>query len=223
MSGTRFSIFKHQLNNKATKEIMKTRKLNSKKALADGMEIRKQHYEKYLGKLDQPILHPTKKIYPHMNIYQIAPTPQKPYWTLITNGMSAVKQNIPLDNKRTSGRTELFMYVVEPQNWMFKLLGGLALTPFAHNNFVHWEHLCCLDDNKIPKKTGIAHVLYMPPFFEDISFGNTLYINGDKVDPLWIIPITEPEFEQCLEKNGDREIAKKLMQAEHPRLFDTIS
>jgi len=82
------------------------KKINSYETLVDVIEIRENHYEKYLGKLDQPILSPTEKIYPHIEIYQIAPTPQKPYWTLITNGMSGAKQNIPLDNKRTSGRTE---------------------------------------------------------------------------------------------------------------------
>jgi len=199
------------------------KKLNSYETLVDVIEIRENHYEKYLGKLDQPILSPTEKIYPHMNIYQIAPTPQRPYWTLITNGMSDVKQNIPLDNKLTSGRTELFMYVVEPQNWMFKLLGGLALTPFAHKKFVHWEHLCCLEDCMITKNTDIAHVLYMPPFFEDISFCNKLYINGDKVDPLWVVPITGREFEQCRQDNSVQRVVENFMRIRHPRLFDIIS
>ena len=82
------------------------KKLNSYETLVDAIEIRENHYEKYLGKLNQPILSPAEKIYPHIEIYQIAPTPQKPYWTLITSGMSDARQNIPLDNKRTSGRTE---------------------------------------------------------------------------------------------------------------------
>ena len=199
------------------------KKLNSYETLVDVIEIRENHYEKYLGKLDQPILSPTEKIYPHMNIYQIAPTPQRPYWTLITNGMSDVKQNIPLDNKLTSGRTELFMYVVEPQNWMFKLLGGLALTPFAHKYFVHWEHLCCLDDNIIPKETGISNVLFLLPFYEDQRFADNLYIKDDKVDLLWVVPITGPEFEQCQQDKCAQRVVENLMQIGHPRIFDIIS
>ncbi|MEI8247000.1 MAG: suppressor of fused domain protein [Lentisphaerota bacterium] len=199
------------------------KKLNSYETLVDVIEIRENHYEKYLGKLDQPILSPTEKIYPHIEIYQIAPTPQRPYWTLITNGMSDAKQNIPLDNNRISGRTELFMYVVEPQEWMFKLLGGLALEPFANQYFVHWEHLYCLDDNIIPKETGISNVLFLLPFYEDERFCNTLYIDGDKVDPLWVFPITGQEFEQCQQDKCARRVVENLMQIGHPRIFDIIS
>ncbi len=203
--------------------MMKTRILNSKKTLDDGIKRREKHYQKYLGKMDLPIHHPTENIHPHIDIYQIAPTPKRPAWTLITNGMSDARQNIPLNNKRTSGRTELLMYVVEPQKWMFDLLGGLALTPFAHKKFVHWEHLCCLEDCMITKNTDIAHVLYMPPFFEDISFCNKLYINGDKVDPLWVVPITGREFEQCRQDNSVQRVVENFMRIRHPRLFDIIS
>ena len=202
---------------------MRKRTLNSKQTLDDGIKKREKHYEKYLGKMDLPIHHPTEKIYPHIDIYQIAPTPKRPAWTLITSGMSDARQNVPLNNKRTSGRTELLMYVVEPQKWMFGLLGELALTPFAHNNFVHWEHLCCLGDNMMTKEIDIAHVLYMPPFFENERFCNTLYIDGDKVDPLWVVPITGQEFEQCEQDNSVRRVVENFMQIGHPRLFDIIS
>lgn len=190
----------------------------------DGMEIREQHYQKYLGKMDDRILHSTNvNEKPHIDIYQIPPTPQRPAWTLITGGMSDAKQNVPQYYKRfSSGRTELLMYAREPQDWMLGLLRKLSLMPFAHKNFLHWEHLCCLGDSMITKKTDIAGVVFMPPSFEKERFCNTLYINGDKVDPLWVIPITRPELELCQQDNGVRRVVESFMLIGHPRIFDTV-
>ena len=201
---------------------MKKHILNSKKTLADGINIRERHYEKYLGKLEDRILHPTDNEKPHIDIYQIAPTPKRLAWTLITGGMSDVRQNIPLNYKRTSGRTELLMYVAEPQDWMFGLLKELALMPFRDNNFVHWNHSCCLGDNRITKSSGITHALYMPPFFECERFADYLYINGGKVDPLWVVPITRPELELCQQENGLVAVMDGIMQTNRPRIFDII-
>ena len=66
-------------------------------------------------------------------------------------------------------------------------------------------------------------MLFLLPFYEDERFGNNLYIKDDKVDLLWVVPITGQEFEQCQQDKCARRVVENLMQIENPRLFDIIS
>jgi len=201
---------------------MRKSTFNSEKT-SDNVIIRENHYKKYLGEMDHQILQSgAESTDVFVEFYKFKPAPKRPGYTLITGGMSDAKQNIPLDYKRTSGRTELLMYVAEPQDWMFGLLRELASMPFRNNNFVHWNHSCCLGDNMITKSSGITHALYMPPFFECERFADNLYINGGKVDPLWVVPITRPELELCQQENGLVAVMDGIMQTNRPRIFDII-
>lgn len=196
--------------------------LNSNMFSENASQIRLNHYERYLGKLDQPILHPIERTYPHVDIIQIAPTLQKPYWTLITNGMSDAKQPVPPDDSGASGRNEILMYVAEPQDWMINLLGEIALRPFVDNIYTHWGHICDFGSRMVTEKTNFTHVLHLHPFCEDKSFYTSLKIDGENVDFLWVVPITREEVMQCLEDNCICGVTDNFVQDGHPRYFSTV-
>ena len=61
----------------------------------------------------------------HIDIYRFAPTPARPFWTLITGGMSDLRQPALEDlPEGIAPRAELIMYVQKPQTWMFSVLKG---------------------------------------------------------------------------------------------------
>ncbi len=199
---------------------MKKSTLNSEKT-SDNVIIRENHYKKYLGEMDHQILQSgdtSTDVF--VEFYKFKPAPKRPGYTLITGGISEVKQNIPLDNKRTSGRTELIMYAREPYGWMFGLLDILSLMPFKNKTFLHWQSLYSMGICLHVGESEFTHILFMPPFFENECFYNTLHINGDKVDPLWAVPITEPEFQQCQHENGALAVMGKIISEKLPRMFN---
>ena len=105
--------------------------------------VRETHYVKYLGSLTEPIMHSTDDGIPHVDIYQFPPFEDRDYWTLITGGMSDLRQSIPKEApEHVSPRAEILMYVRELQPWMFSVLKGLASLPFEEQTFCTGGILC---------------------------------------------------------------------------------
>ncbi len=105
------------------------------------LEPREQHYQRFFGPMTQKIMHSTDVKPVHIDIYQFEPTSDREYWTLITSGMSNVRQIQPDEcAEHMSTRAEIMMYVREPQGWMFNVLKGLAEMPFDDSTFLHWWH-----------------------------------------------------------------------------------
>ncbi len=183
-------------------------------------EIRESHYKRYLGRMGQLILLPADvNEKPHIDVYQFPPTPQKPYWTLITSGMSDAKQNVPHYYKMfSSGRTELLIYVKEPQAWMFGFLKDLALMPFRNKTLLHWDDLHCLSSCPLTESSDFTHLLFLSPLWENYSFRKDFQIAGEKTDFLWAVPITKLEHQQCLQ-NDFPSVMKNIMGNEPAQVF----
>ncbi|MGY8770553.1 MAG: suppressor of fused domain protein [Pirellulales bacterium] len=159
------------------------------------LDAREAHYEKYLGAMDNQVMHSTDEKVPDVDIYQFSPTEERPYWTLITGGMSDLPQpgwNQELD--WAAPRAELIFYAKEPQGWMFDVVKGLAGMPFENDSFLHWHHTIPNGKAMTPKPSELSSFFIMPPYFEEENF-DTLELDGDRVNILWLIPITESERE----------------------------
>ena len=104
----------------------------------------------------------------------------------------------------------------EPRDWMFELLKRTAEMPFRNGSFVHWEHTYRPDIN-LAKKANLGSLLFLPPLFEDPHF-NTLRINGDNVDLLWLLPIADHEYQYVIHR-GSQLLIETILQAERPRIF----
>lgn len=183
------------------------------------LEARERHYQQFFGPLDQKIMHSTDVQPVHIDIYQFAPTDDRPFWTLITSGMSNERQLEPdASGEGTSLRAEIITYAKEPQSWMFSVLKGLAEMPFVDNTFLHWWHTV---PNGMPMTVNpslLTAFFFLPPYYEDVEIGN-LELDGDKVDFLWMLPITEAELNYARE-NGSRELELRLEEAELSHIID---
>jgi hypothetical protein len=163
------------------------------------MEEREAHYQRFFGPLNQSIMHSTDDKKVHVDIYQYAPTEERPYWTLITGGMSDQRQPLPANaGSHVAPRAELMMYVREPLGWMFSVLKGLAETPFDDDTYLHWHHTVPNGHAMTAAPSSLTSFFFLPPYFESEGF-DSLVVDGDKVHILMLIPITETEREYAIE------------------------
>ena len=164
--------------------------------------VREAHYVEHFGSISEPIMHSTDDKIPHIDVYQFPPSGSRDHWVLITGGMSDLRQSVPAEAPDyVSARTELVMYVREPQPWMFRLLKLLADMPFADDTFLHWWHTVPYGMSMIPERSLLTSAFFLPPYFEEEDF-DTLEVLGDKIDILWMIPITDSELQYKLDYGG---------------------
>ena len=166
----------------------------------DWLAVREAHYKRFLGRLDQDVMHSTDAKSPHIDIYQFAPTDQRDYWTLITGGMSDLPQ--PRVPDGISPRAEIMLYAPEPRGWMFNVMKGLAEMPFDDDTFLHWFHTVPNGMPMTAEPSLLTNFFFVPPYFEGAEF-DTLKVGGDDVDILWMIPITDAELEYKLEHGSE--------------------
>jgi len=184
----------------------------------DFLHQREAHYERFFGPMDQDVIHSTDIQPVHIDIYQFAPTADRPYWTLVTGGMSDERQLLPEFDDHRSSRTEILMYVREPQEWMFDDLKVLAEFPFVEDTHLHWWHTVPIGQPIDRARSQLRAYLFLPPYFEDPALSE-LEIDGDRVDFLWLHPITEAE-RAFAEARGSQELEKVIRAANLPIVID---
>jgi len=156
----------------------------------------KEHYSKIFGSF--------KKDFNQLNNVSVSCWEDHEYpdqVVLSTLGMSSKEQNIPTGQKCISKhpRTELISYV-NPK-WikaMVTLLSNLTEYPFKTNSFIFWWHNLPIGVPIIPSSKLDAVFFSIPPLKADEV---TLCIDQQRIDLLWVIPITEKELLFC-KKNG---------------------
>ena len=162
---------------------------------AEFFEERESHYTKFLGPLTDPVLHSTDLKVPHIDVYQFRPTESRPFWTLITGGMSNYRQPGAPDG--IAPRAEILLYASQPENWMFSVLKGLAEMPFDNNTYLHWGHTVPNGMPMTARPSLLTNFFFLPAYLEPVSFLE-LTIAGDSVEILWMVPITDAELEYKL-------------------------
>ena len=183
------------------------------------LDIREAHYQRFLGPLTQKVMHSTDAKPVHVDIYQFEPTQDREFWTLITGGMSDIQQIAPDDcAEHQAPRAEILMYVPAPQGWMFNVLKGLAEMPFDNDTYLHWWHTIPNGMAMTAKPSLLTSFFFMPPYFEDEQFG-TLQLDGDGVDFLWMVPITEAEREFAV-THGSQALEDRMRDAGLSHILD---
>jgi hypothetical protein len=165
------------------------------------MAKREKHYKKFLGMMSDNVMHSTNVHEVHVDIYQFEPSRKRPFWTLITGGMSDKRQNVPQDADWASPRTEILTYVKEPYERIFAVLKMLAEMPFEEDSFMHWFHTISVGEPVTERQTELTCAFLLPPFFEKPKF-DTLHIGRDKVDFLMMVPITIQERHYAKQNGG---------------------
>lgn len=164
---------------------------------------RENHYRRFFGELTEPVWHSTDDKAPHIDIYQFAPTQEREFWTLITGGMSDLRQpGLRTSPGECAPRAELLMYVNEPKAWMINVLKGLAEMPFDHETYLYFGHTV---PNGKPMTAASSHLtsfFFDQPYLEDPKLLD-LTIDGDAVAFLWLRPIAESERAYAIERGGE--------------------
>ena len=183
------------------------------------LDIREAHYQRFFGPLTQKVMHSTDVKPVHVDIYQFEPTQDREFWTLITGGMSDIQQIAP-DNcaEHQAPRAEILMYVHAPQGWMFNVLKGLAEMPFDNDTHLHWWHTIPNGMAMTAKPSLLTSYFFMPPYFEDEQFGS-LQLEGDGVDFLWMVPITDAEREFAI-THGSQALENRMRDVGISHILD---
>ena len=157
------------------------------------LDQREAHYRRFLGNFGEQVMHSTdfKKV--HIDVYTFSPTATRPFYTLLTGGMSDVRQNIPEKYSRLAPRAEILTYVRNPQGWMYNVLKGLAEMPSEDNTFLHWYHTVPNGKPMTANPSELSAFFFVPPYLEAKGF-NPMLVDGDRTDFLVMIPITIPEM-----------------------------
>lgn len=181
------------------------------------IEQRQQHYAQYFGGLTEQVLHCTDDRRPHVDLYQFPPHEDHNYWTLMTGGMSDLKQ--PHAPEEISGRTELILYVQQPDDWAYQLLLDLASYPFASPLHLDWFHTIegAPNTSIVGEPSQLQHLFLLPPYFEEQSLSE-LKIAGEEVRFLWVFPITQNELNYKL-KNGSEKLDELFAEQNLPAVI----
>lgn len=183
------------------------------------IQARETHYTNFLGALEEPLYHSTDVKDVHIDIYQFAPREDRQHWTLITSGMSDARQpGLAEDTQGVGPRAEILMYVPSPQGWMYNVLKGLAEMPFDDSTFLHWHHTVPNGMPMTATPSLLTDFFFLPPYFEQPGF-DTLTLEGDNVDILWLIPITGAERDFAI-TNGSQALEDLFAEKELSPVVD---
>lgn len=184
------------------------------------IDRREDHYERFFGPISQPVLHSTDTMDPHVDIYQFPPLGMREHWTLVTGGMSDRRQEIPPDLAGAlAPRSELILYADKPDPWMFRALKQLAEYPFQEETYLHFGHTVDGGGPVAPTPCTLTAFLVWEPVFEEDPLAELL-VEGDRVDFLWVVPLTAAELAFKLE-HGSMELVKRFEETGLDPVVDT--
>lgn len=178
---------------------------------------REAHYEKYLGALDQVVMKSKPGSAFEIDIYTFAPTEERPFYVLITGGMSDHRQNIP-DDWEISPRAEIMLYTLHPKGWMYSALRGLAEMPLEKDSFLSYRHTIPNGRPVTSEPSLLTAFTFLPPQFEDDGF-RLMTVDNDATDILLMVPITEAERQYAVE-NGTDDLYNLFAQHLDPVIFE---
>jgi len=171
-----------------------------------------KHIEKHLGKIDH-VLHEIISEYVHIDVHVVKPTKKKPYWFLITSGMSDKPMHPPRGAKHLS-YAEIALALPAwwkldekslkntrwfwPINWM----KTLARFPHVYETWLFYMHTIPLADFERAKGTKFTGVILgydseLPEKFHKLTIGKkTVYF-------MTPIPVFEDEMNYRLEHGAE--------------------
>jgi hypothetical protein len=185
---------------------------------AEFVKVREETYGRYFGD-EFTVSHELLPLVPHIDVYTFEPTDERPFYTLITGGMSDQPQHAP--EGLPVRRVELVLYVEEPKQQYIDVLRWLA--HLVHDQQTWFSPGSTMTNGNPPRPIfeGSELTCYffsMSPFEPDMNFADELQIDGEPLFVLWVVPLSTAECEY-LRENED-EFYALLDQNEHSVLLD---
>lgn len=192
----------------------KDRPLGLSDTPVEWVQQRERHYEQWLGPCAS-VYHEVVPQVPHIDVYIFPPSPERkrPFYTLITGGMSDHPMHLPDGVDRSLARAEMIMYIpeieVQPYSTQscleVEMLRFMARFPFEYQTWLAVGHTVPNGNPPSPIAPGslLTTALFLPPLFEPGGFVDGLTLSGEKVNFLWLQPITDAECQLKLARGAE--------------------
>jgi hypothetical protein len=186
----------------------------------DHVKDREAAYDEMFGECDN-VYHEVLPLVPHIDVYRYPPNSIRPFFTLVTGGMSDVPMNSPEELGADFRRAELVFYAEDNKQEYSETLRRLAHFPHENNSWLHWGHTMSNGTPPEPMfgSDSLDTLFFMPSILSpDSKLGERLSISSDPVNFIWCVPITSAECNLKLEK-GTEALYDLFEANRHPFLF----
>jgi hypothetical protein len=185
------------------------------------MEAITAHIEKHIGPV-KTVWHEILSTIVHIDVHQIEPTAERPYWTLVTTGMSDLPMSAP-PQYHDWAYAELMIclpkewkmtetdFKDERYYWPVRCLKYLALFPHQYKTWLSWGHTIPTGDPAMPIHDSVPFNCLMLgcPVTVSTDFWTLPVRDDKKIHFFSVIPLYPGEMELKLKK-GAEELAKRF-------------
>lgn len=185
------------------------------------MEQRERIYREVFGECDT-VNHEIIPRDPHIDVYHFPPVGDRNYHTLVTGGMSNRPMTLPRGVGRECARAEMAAYVPDLCPHAVEALRLFAR--FAHD-FRTWLWFYHTVPNGNPPQpfvdgSDLNTALFVQSFYKpDAELAQRYQIDGDPVNLLCLLPITQDECEHKLQL-GAESLLERFDAAKLPIVID---
>lgn len=186
-------------------------------------ELIQEHIEKHIGKV-AGVFHEIVPDVVHIDIMIVEPTEEKPYYSLITSGMSDKKMTLPYEVDENSEEYLELMIVLpgdwkldfknEKYYWPIRVLKTLARFPHKYHTHLGFGHTMQNGDFEPYTTDSQLCGSVLVPIFGEENESRKLKVNDNKTITFYsLLPLYKEEIEYSL-INGSNELFNKLIENE---------
>jgi len=175
-----------------------------------------EHIERHLGKIEK-VFHEKVSDLVHMDIHVVAPREDRPFYTLVTSGMSQRRMIVHEDDEASTGYAELCIslppdwpvgkeHFDEEENfWPVRCLLDVATLPHDYNTYIGFGHTIPNGDPPEPyaADVGFSSVVVLPPIRTPEEFWELKITDDREVDFFALYPLYPEELHFKLKKGSE--------------------
>ena len=171
------------------------------------------HVERHIGPV-AGVVHELKSELIHVDVLRVAPTARRPYWTLVTSGMSDAPmrdQSCPEHSFLRHAELVLCLPATWPLDlrdprwgWPYTLLGELARLPHAKDTWLAWGHTWEVGRRRrLAPNVPFSGAVFLPPATLPVAFTTCLEATGRRIDFLGVVLLHRRELKLKLARGLD--------------------
>ncbi len=169
-------------------------------------QLRDRVYKEFFGE-PESVSHEILPFVPHIDVCIYPPGHAgRPSYTLATSGMSDAPMTLDNGMERSHARREIILYCDAPDEEYVSMVRFFAHFPFEHSTWLGHGHTVPNGDPPAPMFDGselVAALLIDTIVRPDNGLAEKVIIDGDPVQFLWIVPITQAELDYALHRGVD--------------------
>lgn len=198
---------------------------------SDNMEAISAHIDRHLGKVET-VFHELISDKVHIDVHIVAPTPERPYYALVTSGMSDRPMTAP-EGAEDFRHAELYLFLPadwpmgdeawknDDNYWPVRALKFLARFPHDYSTWLSYGHTIPNGNPPQPfaDNTALSGFMLLTPMSAPAEF-HELKITEEKTIRFYaLVPIHADEMAMKL-KTGAETLHQRLLEAGHGELIE---